>query len=632
MRVVYAALVAVIAALAGSLPALAQTAVAAVETGPQADLPLGEHLMSAIIRNVEERAALATDPMDRTFLSQLAGHYRMQGINPMWVDGRGLRPEGDALYQELSKADHFGLDPALFALPAMPVTASSVNVLASTEIDLSFSAVEYAWHARGGRVDPSQLSRWLDQHPRTLYVSDVFRAIEAHGDAVAALRSYHPKHPEFERLRQAYLEERGIIVRTQPLVIPAGGPALVLNARHADVPLLRQRLKKPAATPERNDLLDGELLYAVREFMYENGYGRVRVVDDRVRAALSRPTVLQNANKKALLDKYVVNLERWRWMPEDMGELHVWNNLPEFETRVVRDGNVIHQERIVIGKPNTQTPIFSDAMSHVIFQPEWGVPESIKISSLLPHLRGGDLDVLSRRNMKISFDGRVVKPSRYNWSKIDIRNIPIVQGAGPGNPLGRLKFIFPNGHDVYMHDTPDKHLFNDNERTFSHGCIRVRNPQRFAEVVLGEVEGWAAVHVANQLKRKETRQVDLRQHIPVHNTYFTIRASEDGTVKQLKDVYAHDRRISEALAGKSIKLIASRDPAIALWKHNQELRKNVALIRPKSLVSAKGVKRPKPGSLFAAARPPKPFPAYGRQGLTKYRYYGPPPSSLWFKF
>ncbi len=626
MRSVYVAFVAVMAALAGSLPALSETPPVAAETAPQA-----QSLISAIIANVEERAALASDPVDRAYLSQLAGHYRMQGVTPMWVDHNGLRPEGEALYQELAKADHYGLDPALFALPAMPVTASSMAVLASAEVDLSFSAVEYAWHAVGGRVDPSQLSRWLDQRPPTLYVSDVFRTMDAHNDAVSALRSYHPKHAEFERLREAYLAERGIIVRTQPVIIPTGGPTLLLNARHADVPLLRQRLKKPAASPEREDLLDGELLYAIRVFMYENGYGRVRAVDDRVRTALSRPTPSQNANKKAVLDKYIVNLERWRLVPKNMGALHVWNNLPEFETRVMRDDTVIHQERIVIGKPNTQTPVFSDEMSHVIFQPDWGVPESIKISSLLPHLRGGDLDVLARRNMKISFDGRIVKPSRYNWSKIDIRNIPIVQGPGPGNPLGRLKFIFPNGHDVYMHDTPDKHLFGSTERTFSHGCIRVRDPQRFAEVILGEMEGWAPGHVANQLKRKETRKVYLRENIPVHNTYFTIRVEEDGTVRQLKDVYAHDRRVSEALAGKSIKLIASRDPAIALWKKNQELRKNVALIRPKAKVAAAG--RPKPGnSLFAAVPPLKPFPVYGRYGVTKQRYYNPPPSSFWFKF
>jgi L,D-transpeptidase YcbB len=484
------------------------------------------------------------------------------------------------------------------------------------------------------------LSRWLDQKPRPLYVSEVFREIEARsGDGVAAILSYHPPHPEFERLRQAYLVERGIIVKTQPIVIPLGGPTLLLNARHADVPLLRQRLKKPASSPDREDLLDGTLLYAVREFMYENGLGRIRAVDDRVRKALNNPTARQQGAKKAMLEKYLVNLERWRWMPREMGSLHIWNNLPEYQTRVLRDDRVIHQERIIIGKPNTQTPIFSDELTQVIFQPDWGVPESIKISSLLPHLRGGDLDVLARRNMKISYEGRVVKPSRYNWSKTDIRNIPIVQGPGPGNPLGRLKFIFPNGHDVYMHDTPDKHLFNSNERTFSHGCIRVRDPQKFAEVMLSEVEGWTASDVAQQLKQKATYKVYLREKVPVHNTYFTIRVDEDGTVRPLGDIYAHDRRISEALAGKSVKLIASRDPAIALWKKNQELRRNPSLIKPRSQVARANTARRATrvaanadpfAPQFRPSRPSKLRPSYARSGLTKYRT--PPPSFFWFRF
>ncbi len=158
------------------------------------------------------------------------------------------------------------------------------------------------------------------------------------------------------------------------------------------------------------------------------------------------------------------------------------------------------------------------------------------------------------------------------WSNVDIRNVPIIQGPGPGNPLGRLKFMFPNHHDVYMHDTPDKHLFESSERIFSHGCIRVRNPERLAEVLLGETKGWSAADVGRQLNVKTTARFDLEQPIPVHNTYFTIWVDPDGTVAQFADVYGHDKRYSEALAGKSIEMIAARDPALALKKKNDELR------------------------------------------------------------
>jgi hypothetical protein len=141
--------------------------------------------------------------------------------------------------------------------------------------------------------------------------------------------------------------------------------------------------------------------------------------------------------------------------------------------------------------------------------------------------------------------------------------------------------MFPNHHDVYMHDTPDKHLFESSERTFSHGCIRVRNPERLAEVLLGETKGWSAADVGRQLKVRTTARFDLEQPIPVHNTYFTIWVDPDGTVVQFADVYGHDKRYSEALTGKSIAMIAARDPALALKKKNDELRESIAAISPK---------------------------------------------------
>ena len=154
--------------------------------------------------------------------------------------------------------------------------------------------------------------------------------------------------------------------------------------------------------------------------------------------------------------------------------------------------------------------------------------------------------------------------------------MPIVQGPGPGNPLGRLKFVFPNAHDVYMHDTPDKDLFSASVRTFSHGCIRVHNPERLAEVILGETRGWTPADVKRQLAIKDTLQVDLLQQVQVHNTYFTIVADEAGGLRSLNDVYGHDKRIGDALAGKPIDQIAANDPALAQLRENQELAKRGA--------------------------------------------------------
>lgn len=165
--------------------------------------------------------------------------------------------------------------------------------------------------------------------------------------------------------------------------------------------------------------------------------------------------------------------------------------------------------------------------------------------------------------MRIQFPDKVVSPAHYNWARTDIRSVPIVMGAGSSNPLGRVKFMFPNHHAVYMHDTPDKHLFKNSKRLFSHGCIRVRDPIRFAEVVLGESSNWSDSEIAAQLTRQaqENNRFDLEKTISVHNTYFTLVATEDGKLEKLPDIYGHDKRIKQALAGKSLKVIASSDPA-----------------------------------------------------------------------
>ncbi len=537
-------------------------------------------LIGPILAEIEKRGLSPSDDLAKSWLSELAGYYGAEGTTPLWIHADGYLPRGWEAVTAMQNAGDYGLDAADFPVPEILTNHPSEAEVVAAEVQVSLAVTRYAFYARGGRIDPTKLSLWLDQKPSAaVYASDVLRQIAARGDVSAALRSFHPQHPQFELLRRAYLAERGG-ASTPPAAIPSG-PVLKRGDRSADVPLIRSRLD---VTSESGDdtLVDRALLRAVRTFMSEQGYGRKRVIDDEVRSALSKPVTTGGTKKKALLEKYVANMERWRWLPAEFGALHIWNNLPEFETRVVRDGNVIHQERIVIGTAKTQTPVFSDQMSHVIFQPEWGVPESIKIRDLMPRLRGGDFSVLARRNMRISANGKEISPSRFNWSKVDARSVPIVQRSGPSNPLGQLKFIFPNAHDVYMHDTPSKSLFNSSERTFSHGCIRVRNPQRFAEVLLGQVDGWSPDDVQRQLKIKDTRQVNLVNPIPVHNTYFTIVVGEDGTVRSLKDVYAHDRRVADALNGKSLQQIAAGDPAMALKRENERLKKVVHVVKPKA--------------------------------------------------
>jgi murein L,D-transpeptidase YcbB/YkuD len=261
------------------------------------------------------------------------------------------------------------------------------------------------------------------------------------------------------------------------------------------------------------------------------------------------------ASDAAKAHRVLLNMEQWRWMPEDLGAFYVWANVPEFVFRIVKDGKVIHTERLVVGKPDTQTPVFSDEMEQVIFHPFWGVPDSIKRADIQPSLARGSTRVLERYNLRIQYRGRDIDPAGVDWTTADMRQFHVYQPPGGPNLLGVIKFRFPNKHDVYMHDTPQKNLFEASVRANSHGCMRVRNPDRLAELLLAHDQGWTAGRVAAAIKSgPQNNQINLKQKIPVHVTYFTAAVDDDGKLKFFNDLYGHEKRIALGIEGKTQQL------------------------------------------------------------------------------
>jgi murein L,D-transpeptidase YcbB/YkuD len=263
---------------------------------------------------------------------------------------------------------------------------------------------------------------------------------------------------------------------------------------------------------------------------------------------LRRPA---SGGSEASMRKLLVNMEAWRWMPDDLGDFYVWVNVPEFMLRVVKDGKVIHAQWVIVGKPDKQTPIFSANLEQVIFHPTWGVPDSIKIADILPSLLRGSSRVLERYNLRVQRGGRDIDAAGVDWAHVDMRSIHIYQPPGGSNVLGTMKFRFPNKHDVYMHDTPDKYLFKDGARAFSHGCMRLSEPDRLAELVLLEDQGWPASRVAAAVRGgAQDNAIGLQRPIPVHVTYFTA-AVQEGKLVTFPDIYGHETRIALGMAGKA---------------------------------------------------------------------------------
>jgi murein L,D-transpeptidase YcbB/YkuD len=483
---------------------------------------------------------------------------------PLWVDTHGLTAKAESAMAAIARADDWGLAKSAFVLPRAS-GATAVPALAEAEVTLSLAVLAYARAARGGRIDVANFSHSVDQQPPLLEPKAVLEAVAASAAPSDYLEGLHPKQQQFVLLRRALLALRAggggaAPAPEQGAVTLPDGPRIKPGMTHPQVALLRRRLG--VAGPET--LYDAPLAEAVTAFQREHRMAPDGIVGARLRAALNRGRETPAAGTwGSEQQRLVLNMERWRWMPEDLGTLHVWDNVPEFLARVIKDGEVIHTARIVAGKPDTQTVMFSAPMRYIVFHPEWGVPDSIKIKEILPYLRpssgdffgifgGADTSVLQRHNLRVSYNGHPVDASQVNWNAVDVRRYSFTQPAGAGNVLGVVKFRFPNRHDIYMHDTPQKELFDKTTRAFSHGCIRVQNPGRLAEVLLAEDKGWPGDQVRGLLAEGYNNEVTLEHPIAVHVTYFTAVAEADGNIAYFGDIYGLDKRLATALRGEPL--------------------------------------------------------------------------------
>jgi murein L,D-transpeptidase YcbB/YkuD len=496
-------------------------------------------------------------------LAALVEFYAAPNAQSIWVDEKEFTAKAKSVMQEIGKADDWGLDADDFKLPAADLAQSTIEERAAAEIKVGLAVLKYVHQARGGRAVPSRISRQIDQHPELKEPATVLAEITKADDAAQYLREQHPQHPQFEKLRQALIKLRDErkpddeVSVAERVKLP-DGPLLRPGSEHPHVALLRRRLEVPAESGAE-ERFDEELEEAVREFQRARGLTADGLVGRGTRAVLNGEQSGRAERASARAEqRLIVNMERWRWMPRDLGAFHVLNNIPEYRTRVFKNRAEVFSERIIVGKTDARTPAFSANMKYVIFHPSWGVPNGIKRTEILPYLKqktglfglgGSDTRILSQHNLSVSYQGRPVDASQINWTSSNIVDYDFVQPPGPMNVLGRVKFRFPNDHDVYMHDTPERELFAQSYRALSHGCMRVRNPRRLAEVLLQEDKGWSPEEVGQRWSGALNGHVELEHAIPVHTAYFTAYVTDAGEVEYFPDVYGYDARTARAING-----------------------------------------------------------------------------------
>jgi murein L,D-transpeptidase YcbB/YkuD len=488
----------------------------------------------------------------------LVEYYSIPAKPLLWVDDNGVTDRAKSVLEEFARADDYGLRAIDYELPNPdrfdPDDRKAIDWLADAEVKISFAVLRYAHDARGGRIRPSRLTKNLSPKLSLPEPLEVLDAIALERDPALNLRNFQPSHPQFELLRQKLLEVRGEADPSKHSIIIPEGAVLKKDIEHEHVPLLRKRLEVFPHGGNEN-LYDDAVDKAVRTFQQLHGVANDGLVGAGTRRLLNQE-ILANLVKQRLI---LLNMERWRWLPDDLGPFYVNVNVPEFMARVINQSRVVHATRVVVGKPDTQTPIFSDEMQEIVFGPYWNVPTSIKVEEIRPYLRqetawllgGWNTSVFQRHGLRVRYGGREVDPGTIDWNRVDIRNVEIFQPPGAENVLGRVKFVFPNQYDVYMHDTTQKQLFVKPVRAESHGCVRVQNPDELAAILLDYAQGWSAARVDSAIQNGYDQHIVLSRKIPVHITYFTLWVNDDESMSTFADLYGHDARMAAALFGDS---------------------------------------------------------------------------------
>ncbi|HLV78538.1 MAG TPA: L,D-transpeptidase family protein [Marinobacter sp.] len=483
----------------------------------------------------------------------LVEFYQGRNYEPAW-ESAGAREEllaaiRDAASDGLIPADyHYGSlsEHALGeALPESPEIRTDVDLL------LSDAFLLLASHLRHGKLDPeSRAPRWqsFDEHNDTL--AELHTAL-LYNQVHARLERQKPSAPEYRKLVQ--LRKR-ISDLSGELWLPIGpGPAIRPGDADPRLPEIRRRLQLLGDLPEPSggtpepgtDHYNDALLQAIPEFQARHGLEPDGVIGAKTLTELNRLPLER-------LQAIDANLERWRWLPDSLGGTYVLVNIAGFELHLVENGRETLHQRVIVGGPYRQTPVFSDRIRYLVFNPTWTVPRRLMVEDQLPLIQN-DPAYLDRMGFKVyqgwGADRIEVDPATIDWHALSRNNFPyqLVQQPGPRNAVGQVKFMFPNQYDVYLHDTPGQNLFRRSDRQLSSGCIRVERPFELAQKLLQNNRNWGPSALDEALGQTSPVNVVLDTPVPVHLLYWTVWVDQAGRYQFRDDIYGRDRQLTHAL-------------------------------------------------------------------------------------
>ncbi|MBN1547196.1 MAG: L,D-transpeptidase family protein [Syntrophaceae bacterium] len=488
-------------------------------------------------------------------LPELRSFYAGRNWQPAWFDGDMTNDAVPTFLAVLGKAEEEGLssrdyhdDEIKALLNSLDSLHPDARIEAQADLDILLTDAyrAYAAHLYSGKIDPGRVSRqWPVQKSNKSKMEEILE-IPSSDQMEKKLNSLSPVHLGYRQLRDLLARYRRIEATGGWPVISGG--KLAPGHRNARVAMLKRRLflsGELAAMPTRNrDLYDNLLVRAVRLFQRTHNLKEDGVVGPATLRLL-------NMSVKDRIDQIRLNMERWRWMPRNM-DRYILVNIPAFEMRVAEKGFVVLKMRTIVGMEDNPTPSFADQLTQIEINPYWNVPNSIVQKEIIPKVKK-DPTYLATQGIRIYRDWQPdapeILPEEIDWAELIPKKFRyrMVQDPGPLNPLGQIKFLFPNNYNVYMHDTPTRHLFQRQGRTFSHGCIRLEKPIDLAEYLLKNEPGWDRKQILKKINSGEHEVIILREPIPVHIVYFTVWTAANGLTYFRDDLYEYDRLLETAI-------------------------------------------------------------------------------------
>jgi murein L,D-transpeptidase YcbB/YkuD len=510
-------------------------------------------------RNIRQPVSLAAPaPLER--------FYAQREYSAVWLDAAGLKPAAQALLEALRDAPKEGLDPGDYALAELKDALAellyqagspagmSPSQAAALDVGLSRTALSFGRHLAEGRISPQETGQsWFSPVNSEAWQPRLARMLAA-GNASAVTAAAAPPQPGYAGLRRAL--EQYLELKAQGGWAPiAGDQTLETGMQDEKVIHLRKRLEQSGdLLPEINriaansmslDRFDPAVANAVTTFQIRHGLTPDGKVGKQTLAALNVPV-------ERRIDTLRANMERRRWTPRDMAPRHLRVNIPAFKLEVVADGRVLKTMRVVVGRPQRPTPVLSGRMTYLELNPYWHIPPRIARKDILPKVQA-DPDYLFEHGIRVFSDwtdqARELDPQEIDWARVSAARFPYKLRQDPAafNALGQVKFIFPNPHSIYLHDTPAKGLFDKQRRSFSSGCVRVAEPQTLAALLLRDRPAWNRERITEVFASLAPTVVRLKTPMPVHLQYWTAWADEVGRVHFRDDIYGRDRALLKAL-------------------------------------------------------------------------------------